>query len=149
MRAVVQRVSRASVTVDGEITGKIGKGLLVLLGVSTNDEESDAVYLLDKIINLRIFEDAAGKMNLSLAETGGELLVVSQFTLYGDTRRGRRPSYIEAAAPEKANSLYELFVAEARKQIGRVETGRFQAMMDVELVNDGPVTILLDSRKLF
>lgn len=149
MRAVVQRVSRASVTVDGEITGKIGKGLLVLLGVSTNDEESDAVYLLDKIINLRIFEDAAGKMNLSLAETSGELLVVSQFTLYGDTRRGRRPSYIEAAAPEKANSLYEFFVREARKQIGRVETGRFQAMMDVELVNDGPVTILLDSRKLF
>src|SRR4028119_1318329 len=105
MRAVVQRVSRASVTVDGEITGKIGKGLLVLLGVSSDDEESDAIYLLDKIINLRIFEDAAGKMNLSLAETNGELLVVSQFTLYGDTRRGRRPSYIEAAAPEKANSL--------------------------------------------
>ncbi|HEX8196598.1 MAG TPA: D-aminoacyl-tRNA deacylase [Pyrinomonadaceae bacterium] len=149
MRAVVQRVSRASVTVDGEITGKIGKGLLVLLGVSTDDEESDAVYLLDKIINLRIFEDAGGKMNLSLAETSGELLVVSQFTLYGDARRGRRPSYIEAAAPEKANQLYGFFVAEARKQIGRVETGRFQAMMDVELVNDGPVTILLDSRKLF
>ena len=149
MRAVVQRVSRASVTVDGEITGKIGKGLLVLLGVSTDDEESDAVYLLDKIINLRIFEDAAGKMNLSLAETSGELLVVSQFTLYGDTRRGRRPSYIEAAAPEKANQLYEFFVTQARKQIGRVETGRFQAVMDVELVNDGPVTILLDSRKLF
>jgi D-tyrosyl-tRNA(Tyr) deacylase len=149
MRAVVQRVSRASVTVESEITGKIGKGLLILLGVSTDDEESDAVYLLDKIINLRIFEDAAGKMNLSLAETSGELLVVSQFTLYGDTRRGRRPSYIEAAAPEKANQLYEFFVAEARKQIGRVETGRFQAMMDVELVNDGPVTILLDSRKLF
>lgn len=149
MRAVVQRVSRASVTVESEITGKIGKGLLVLLGVSTDDEESDAVYLLDKIINLRIFEDAAGKMNLSLAETSGELLVVSQFTLYGDARRGRRPSYIEAAAPEKANQLYEFFVAEARKQIGRVGTGRFQAMMDVELVNDGPVTILLDSRKLF
>jgi len=149
MRAVVQRVSRASVTVDGEITRKIGKGLLVLLGVSTDDQESDAVYLLDKIINLRIFEDAAGKMNLSLAETSGELLIVSQFTLYGDTRRGRRPSYIEAAAPEKANQLYEFFVTEARKQIGKVETGRFQAMMDVELVNDGPVTILLDSRKLF
>ena len=105
MRAVVQRVSQASVTVDGEITGKIGKGLLVLLGVSTDDEESDAVYLLDKIINLRIFEDAAGKMNLSLADTSGELLVVSQFTLYGDTRRGRRPSYIEAAAPEKLRAL--------------------------------------------
>lgn len=149
MRAVVQRVSRASVTVDGEITGKIGTGLLVLLGVSNDDAESDALYLLDKIINLRIFEDAAGKMNLSLAETGGEVLVVSQFTLYGDTRRGRRPSYIEAAPPEKANRLYEFFVAEARKQIETVETGRFQAMMDVELVNDGPVTILLDSRKLF
>jgi D-tyrosyl-tRNA(Tyr) deacylase len=149
MRAVVQRVSRASVTVDGEIVGKIEKGLLVLLGVSTDDEESDAVYLLDKIINLRIFEDAAGKMNLSLVETNGELLVVSQFTLYGDARRGRRPSYIEAAQPEKANRLYEFFAAEARKQIEKVETGRFQAMMDVELVNDGPVTILLDSRKLF
>jgi D-tyrosyl-tRNA(Tyr) deacylase len=149
MRGVVQRVSRASVTVDGEITGKIGKGLLVLLGVSTDDEESDALYLLDKIVNLRIFEDAAGKMNLSLIDAGGELLVVSQFTLYGDTRRGRRPSYIEAAAPEKANRLYEFFVAEARKQIATVETGRFQAMMDVELINDGPVTILLDSRKLF
>lgn len=149
MRGVVQRVTRASVTVDGEITGKIGKGLLVLLGVSTEDEESDAVYLLDKIINLRIFEDAAGKMNLSLIDVGGELLVVSQFTLYGDTRRGRRPSYLEAAAPEKANYLYEFFVTEARKQIATVETGRFQAMMAVELINDGPVTILLDSRKLF
>ncbi|MDQ4122009.1 MAG: D-aminoacyl-tRNA deacylase [Acidobacteriota bacterium] len=149
MRAVVQRVSRASVTVDGEIVGKIGKGLLVLLGVSTTDEETDALYLLDKIINLRIFEDAAGKMNLSLAEIGGELLVVSQFTLYGDARRGRRPSYIEAAQPENANRLYEFFVTEARKQIERIETGRFQAMMDVKLVNDGPVTILLDSRKLF
>jgi D-tyrosyl-tRNA(Tyr) deacylase len=149
MRAVVQRVSRASVTVEGEITGKIGKGLLVLLGVSTDDEENDAIYLLDKIINLRVFEDAAGKMNLSLLETGGDLLVVSQFTLYGDARRGRRPSFIEAAQPEKANLLYEFFVAEAGKQIRRVETGRFQAMMDVELINDGPVTILLDSRKLF
>ena len=149
MRAVVQRVSRASVTVEGETTGKIGLGLLVLLGVSAEDEEKDALYLLDKIINLRIFNDDEGKMNLSLADVSGELLVVSQFTLYGDTRRGRRPSYIEAAAPEKANQLYEFFVAEARKQIGRVETGRFQAMMDVELVNDGPVTILLDSRKLF
>lgn len=149
MRAVVQRVSRASVTVDSEITGKIGKGILVLLGVSAEDDERDAVYLIDKVINLRIFEDEAGKMNLSLADIGGELLVVSQFTLYGDTRRGRRPSYIEAAPPEKANRLYEFFVTEARQQIEIVETGRFQAMMDVELVNDGPVTILLDSRKLF
>jgi D-aminoacyl-tRNA deacylase len=149
MRAVVQRVSRASVTVDGEIVGKIGNGLLVLLGVSNNDTETDAAYLLDKIANLRIFTDESGKMNLSLLETGGGLLVVSQFTLYGDARRGRRPSYIEAAAPEKATRLYEFFVAEARKQIATIETGRFQAMMDVELVNDGPVTILLDSRKLF
>ena len=149
MRAVVQRVSGASVSVDGEITGKIAKGLLVLLGVSTGDEEKDAVYLLDKILNLRIFDDEAGKMNLSLLDFSGELLVVSQFTLYGDTRRGRRPSYIEAAAPEKANALYEFFVAEARRQIEKVETGRFQAMMKVESINDGPVTILLDSRKLF
>lgn len=149
MRAVVQRVSRASVTVEGETNGKIGKGLLVLLGVSADDEEKDAVYLLDKIINLRIFNDNEGKMNLSLVDISGELLVVSQFTLYGDARRGRRPSYIEAAQPEKANALYEFFVAEARKQIETVETGRFQAMMEVELVNDGPVTILLDSRKLF
>lgn len=149
MRAVVQRVSRASVTVEDKTTGKIGRGLLVLLGVSADDEEKDAVYLLDKIINLRIFNDNEGKMNLSLVDISGELLVVSQFTLYGDARRGRRPSYIEAAQPEKANALYEFFVTEARKQIEKVETGRFQAMMDVELVNDGPVTILLDSRKLF
>jgi D-tyrosyl-tRNA(Tyr) deacylase len=149
MRAVVQRVSRASVTVEGETTGKIGRGLLVLLGISADDEEKDAVYLLDKIINLRIFYDAEGRMNLSLVDSLGDLLVVSQFTLYGDARRGRRPSYIEAAQPEKANALYEFFVAEAHKQIEKVETGKFQAMMDVELVNDGPVTILLDSRKLF
>ena len=149
MRAVVQRVSRASVTVSGETIGKIEKGLLVLLGVANDDEEKDAVYLLDKILNLRIFDDETGKMNRSLLDFSGELLVVSQFTLYGDARRGRRPSYIEAAAPEKANALYEYFVGEAQKQIGTVETGRFQAMMDVELINDGPVTILLDSCKLF
>jgi len=149
MRVVVQRVSRGKVSVDGEIVGEIGRGILVLLGVSGEDSEKEAIYLLEKIINLRIIEDDDGKMNLSLLDIKGELLVVSQFTLYGDARRGRRPSFIRAAAPEKANSLYEFFVAEARKQIGKVETGRFQAMMDVELVNDGPVTILLDSEKLF
>jgi D-tyrosyl-tRNA(Tyr) deacylase len=149
MRAVIQRVSRAKVTVEGEITGEIGRGVLVLLGVSRSDSEKEADYLLEKILNLRIFEDRDGKMNLSLLDVGGELLVVSQFTLYGDARRGRRPSYIEAAAPDEANRLYEYFVAEARKKISKVETGRFQAMMDVELVNDGPVTILLDSTKLF
>jgi D-tyrosyl-tRNA(Tyr) deacylase len=149
MRAVIQRVSRAKVTVDGEITGEIGKGILVLLGVSREDSEKEALYLLEKTLNLRIFEDAEGKMNLSLLDIKGALLVVSQFTLYGDARKGRRPSFIEAAAPAEANRLYEFFVAEARKQIGQVGTGRFQAMMDVELVNDGPVTILLDSSKNF
>lgn len=149
MRAVIQRVSRAKVSVEGEITGEIGKGILVLLGISREDSEKEAVYLLEKTLNLRIFEDADEKMNLSLLDIAGELLVVSQFTLYGDARRGRRPSFIEAAAPEKANELYEFFVSEARKQIAKVGTGRFQAMMDVELVNDGPVTILLDSDKNF
>ena len=149
MRAVVQRVSRASVTVDGEVVGKIGRGLLVLLGVSGRDSETDAVYCVDKILKLRIFEDGNSKMNLSLLDIAGGLLVVSQFTLYGDTRRGRRPSFIDAAGPDKANRLYEYFVAEARKQTAEVATGRFQAMMDVELVNEGPVTILIDSEKLF
>ena len=149
MRCVIQRVSRARVLVDGETVGAIGTGILVLLGVSRGDSEKEAVYLLEKTLNLRIFEDSDGKMNLSLLDINGDLLIVSQFTLYGDTRRGRRPSFIEAAAPEKANFLYEFFVAEARKQIKQVETGRFQAMMNVELVNDGPVTILLDSEKLF
>jgi D-tyrosyl-tRNA(Tyr) deacylase len=149
MRAVVQRVSRASVTVDGEVVGKIGKGLLVLLGVSGRDAETDVTYCVEKVLNLRIFEDADGKMNLSLLDIVGELLVVSQFTLYGDTRRGRRPSFIDAAQPVEANMLYEVFVAKARKQVRKVETGRFQAMMDVELINDGPVTILIDSEKIF
>jgi len=149
MRAIIQRVSRAKVTVDGEIVGEINKGVLVLLGVSDEDSEKDAAYLLEKIINLRIFEDVAAKINSSLLDIKGELLVVSQFTLYGDVRRGRRPSFVRAAAPDKANLLYEFFVVKAREQIGKVETGRFQAMMDVELVNDGPVTILLDSEKLF
>ena len=149
MRAVVQRVSRAKVTVGEEITGEIGKGLLVLLGVSVRDSEKDAIYLAEKVLNLRVFEDAEEKMNLSLLDIKGELLVVSQFTLYGDVTRGRRPSFIDAAPPERANHLYEAFVAEAGKQLDGVQTGRFQAMMDVELVNDGPVTILLDSEKTF
>jgi D-tyrosyl-tRNA(Tyr) deacylase len=149
MRAVIQRVSRAKVSVDGETTGEIGKGLLVFLGVSRDDSETEADYLLRKTLNLRIFEDEDGMMNTSLLEFEGELLVVSQFTLYGDARKGRRPSFIEAAAPEEANRLYEYFVSKARIHISKVETGRFQAMMDVELVNDGPVTIILDSSKLF
>ena len=149
MRAVLQRVSRAKVSVDNEMVGEIGKGILILLGISREDTEKEAIYLLEKTLNLRIFEDADDKMNLSLLDIKGELLVVSQFTLYGDARKGRRPSFIEAASPEKANELYEFFVSEARKKIKKVETGRFQAMMDVELVGDGPVTILLDGAKLF
>jgi D-tyrosyl-tRNA(Tyr) deacylase len=145
MRAVLQRVSRARVTVNGESTGQIGRGIVVLLGVGTNDSEQDATYLVEKTVNLRIFDDENGKMNLSVLEVGGGLLVVSQFTLYADTRKGRRPSYIDAAEPEKANRLYEFYVSEARKQMANVQTGRFQAMMDVELVNDGPVTIILES----
>lgn len=149
MRAVIQRVSKAAVFVDNSIVGQIGKGLLVLLGVSQNDTEKDALYLLDKVINLRIFEDQDGRMNLSLLDVKGEMLVVSQFTLYGDVRRGRRPSFTEAAAPEKARELYNFFVKEASKVLRKVETGVFQAMMDVELINQGPVTILLDSEKKF
>ena len=149
MRAVVQRVSRAKVSVGDEVTGEIGRGLLVLLGISVRDTEKDAFYLVDKVLNLRVFEDGEEKMNLSLLDIKGELLVVSQFTLYGDVTRGRRPSFIDAAPPERANHLYEVFVAESGKQIKNVQTGRFQAMMDVELVNDGPVTILLDSEKKF
>lgn len=149
MRAVIQRVSRAKATVGSEITGEIGRGLLVLLGISVRDSEKDAVYLAEKTLNLRIFEDAEDKMNLSLLEISGELLVVSQFTLYGDATRGRRPSFIDAAPPERANRLYEAYVSESKRFVGKVETGRFQAMMDVELVNDGPVTILLDSEKKF
>ena len=149
MRAVVQRVSRAKVCVGKEIVGEIGRGVLVLLGVSVRDSDKDAAYLADKVLNLRIFEDAEDKMNRSLLDIKGQLLVVSQFTLYGDSTRGRRPSFIDAAPPERANRLYESFVTEARKQVTKVATGRFQAMMDVELVNDGPVTILLDSEKKF
>jgi len=149
MRAVVQRVTRASVTVDDEITGEIGHGLLVLLGVAGDDTESDADYLADKIARLRIFEDEAGKMNLSVVDAGGSVLAVSQFTLYGDVRRGKRPSFDAAARPERARELYEYFVGKIRAAGLRCETGRFQAMMNVELVNAGPVTILLDSKKTF
>ena len=149
MRAVVQRVSRAKVTVDGEITGEIGRGLLVLLGVAATDDEKGADYLVERIVNLRIFEDSDDKMNLSLIDTKGAMLVVSQFTLYGDTRRGRRPSFIDAAPPAQANQLYRYFVERSRQHVPKVATGRFQAMMDVELVNDGPVTIMLDSEKTF
>ena len=149
MRAVLQRVTRASVRVGGETVGGIGAGLVVLLGVARDDEERDARYLVEKIAHLRVFDDAAGRMNVSVAERGGALLVVSQFTLYGDVRRGRRPSWIEAAPPEEAEGLYESFVAGARGAGLRVETGSFRKMMEVELVNDGPVTLLVDSRKLF
>ena len=149
MRAVVQRVSRAKVTVNGEITGEIGRGLLVLLGVGAGDTRADADYLAEKTIGLRIFEDAGGKMNLSVAEVGGALLVVSQFTLYGDARRGKRPSFDAAAPPQQARELYEYFVEKVRAAGLRCETGRFQEMMQVELVNEGPVTILLDSAKAF
>jgi D-aminoacyl-tRNA deacylase len=149
MRCVIQKVSRAKVTVDSEITGEIRRGILILLGVSREDSEKEADYLLHKTLNLRIFEDENDKMNLSLLDIKGELLVVSQFTLYGDARKGRRPSFIEAAAPEKALELYEYFVSQARTYLSKVATGRFQAMMEVELINDGPVTILLDSDKNF
>ncbi len=149
MRAVVQRVSRASVTVDGEITGRIERGFLVLLGVAEDDDQDDVIFLAQKIAGLRIFEDQQGKMNLSLDDVGGKLLVVSQFTLLGDCRKGRRPSFLRAANPGKANELYQSFVAEVRGQGIDVETGRFQEHMHVELVNDGPVTLLVDSRKEF
>jgi D-aminoacyl-tRNA deacylase len=149
MRAVVQRVSRAQVTVNGELTGKIGLGLLVLLGVGRDDGEADAVYLAEKIAGLRIFEDDRGKMNLSILDARGAVLAVSQFTLYGDVRRGKRPSFDAAAPPEKARQLYEIFVDRIRAAGLPCETGRFQEMMKVELVNEGPVTILLDSEKSF
>jgi len=149
MRAVVQRVSRAQVTVNGEIVGKIGLGLLVLLGVGRDDGEADATYLAEKIAGLRVFEDAQGKMNRSVQEVGGSVLAVSQFTLYGDVRRGKRPSFDAAAPPEKARQLYEFFVEQIRAAGLPCETGRFQEMMKVDLVNEGPVTILLDSQKAF
>lgn len=148
MRAVVQRVTEAAVTIDGETAGQIGEGLLVLLGVGKGDTQKDLQYLAGKILNLRIFEDGQGKMNFSLQEQGKSLLVVSQFTLYGDCRKGRRPSFDQSEEPEKAKQLYEEFTAYCRQQGIVVETGRFAADMKVHLVNDGPVTILLDSSKL-
>lgn len=149
MRAVVQRVSRAQVSVGDEVTGKIGPGLLVLLGISKIDTAADADYVVAKILGLRIFGDENGKMNLSLADTRGAILAVSQFTLYGDVRKGRRPSFDQAAPPDLANELYEHFVRKIRDAGLTCETGRFQATMKVELVNDGPVTILLDSARTF
>lgn len=146
MRVVVQRSKRASVTVNGEVTGQITKGLVLLVGVTHDDKQEDAVYLADKIANLRIFEDTAEKMNRSLLDVGGEILSVSQFTLYGDCRKGRRPSFMDAAKPDQANQIYEAFNSLLRDKGIRVETGRFGAMMDVELTNDGPVTLIVDSK---
>ncbi len=149
MRAVVQRVSRAEVRVDGEVVGAIDKGLLILLGVGQEDGTSDAAYLAEKTVGLRVFQDADGKMNRSVEDVGASVLVISQFTLFGDCRKGRRPNFSAAAAPREAEALYELYVGLLRDRGLKVETGVFQAMMDVDSVNDGPVTILLDSKKVF
>lgn len=149
MRIVVQRCSKGSVTVDGQITGEIGKGFVLLVGVTHEDTTEDADWLVDKVLNLRVFEDEAGKMNHSLLDVGGALLSVSQFTLYGDCRKGRRPNFMAAARPDEAKTLYEYFNDKARSQGVTVETGVFGAMMDVALVNDGPVTLLLDSKRDF
>ncbi|MFL6560479.1 MAG: D-aminoacyl-tRNA deacylase [Bacillus sp. (in: firmicutes)] len=146
MRVVVQRSKGASVTVGGEVTGQITKGLVLLVGITHADKEEDAIYLADKIVNLRIFEDADEKMNLSLLDAGGEILSVSQFTLYGDCRKGRRPNFMDAARPDQAVQLYELLNSLLREKGIRVETGIFGAMMDVELINDGPVTLILESK---
>ncbi|QCX32786.1 D-tyrosyl-tRNA(Tyr) deacylase [Caloramator sp. E03] len=149
MRAVVQRVKSSSVKVDENVVGKIDKGLLVLLGVEDADTDEDIVYLAEKICNLRIFEDETGKLNLSLIDIAGSLLVVSQFTLYGDCRKGRRPNFMMAAKPEYAEKMYLKFVDECKKYVSNVETGKFQAYMEVEIINDGPVTLMLDSKKNF
>ena len=146
MRAVVQRVERAAVAVGGREISRTGRGLITFLGVEKGDADKDADYLVDKIINLRIFEDIDGKMNLSLTDIGGELMIISQFTLLGDCRKGRRPSFYRSEEPEKAKDLYDYFVAAAADQVREIGTGEFQAMMKIDLVNDGPVTILLDSR---
>ena len=149
MRAIIQRVKSASVTVEGQVVSEIGKGLLIFLGVAREDTSVDVNYMAGKIANLRIFEDDQGQMNLSILDVGGEGLVVSQFTLYGDCRKGRRPSFIAAARPEKADPLYQAFMDEISRLGVPIKAGIFQAMMDVELINDGPVTLMLDSNKLF
>lgn len=150
MRAVVQRVSRASVSVDGRKVGSIGRGMLVFLGVGEGDDRKDLEYMVNKLVGLRIFPDEGGSMNRSLLDVDGEMLVVSQFTLYGDCRKGRRPSFVKAMAPQEAEKMCEIFVEDSRLAgVSRVETGEFGAMMDVELLNDGPVTLLVDSKKLF
>lgn len=149
MRAVVQRVKKAKVTVEGEIVGEIGMGLMVLLGVGKEDSEKDLEYLKEKVLNLRIFNDEEGKMNNSLIDIGGELLVVSQFTLYGDARKGKRPGFSDAANPETANFMYEQFIKSAKESGVKTANGKFGADMDVEFINWGPVTILLDSKKIF
>ncbi len=146
MRAVLQRVSRARVVIGDEVAGEIGRGLLVLLGVASNDTPEQARWLAEKLVGLRVFEDADGKMNLGLTDVGGAMLIVSQFTLYGDCRKGRRPSFIDAAPPESAIPLYEAFINAVKAQGVRTATGRFGAMMQVELVNDGPVTLIVDSK---
>lgn len=146
MRAVVQRVKKSSVSIDKKVIAEIGKGLLVLLGVAKTDETRDVDYLVEKILNLRVFEDENSKMNKSLIEINGEMLVVSQFTLLGNCRKGRRPSFVEAAEPEKANALYENFINQVRQKGVSAQTGQFRAMMDVSLINDGPVTLILESR---
>jgi len=146
MKAVIQRVDYSNVTVAGDTAGAIDRGMLVLLGVAKGDTEKDAEYLVDKIVNLRIFEDGDGKMNLSLLDIAGEMLVVSQFTLLADCRKGRRPSFVNAGEPELAERLYEYFMRKARQKVAKVAAGRFQAMMKIELVNNGPVTIILESR---
>ncbi|MEC1612221.1 D-aminoacyl-tRNA deacylase [Bacillus mojavensis] len=146
MKLVVQRVTEASVTVDGDVIGQIGQGVMVLVGITHDDTEEDAAYLAEKMVNLRIFDDSDGKMNLSLLDTGGEVLSVSQFTLYGDTRKGRRPNYMNAAKPDKALGLYEKWNDLLREKGIKVETGKFGAMMDVKLTNSGPVTLIMDSK---
>jgi D-tyrosyl-tRNA(Tyr) deacylase len=147
MRAVIQRVKSAAVYVDGQLSGKIGNGLLVFVGVAKGDNEDDLSYMASKLPDLRIFEDTSGKFNLSLKEKGGEILIVSQFTLYGDCRKGRRPSFTEAEEPTAAKNLYDQFISKLREQRISVQTGEFQAKMEVHLINDGPVTLLLDSKK--
>ena len=147
MIAIIQRVKKSSVTAGGKVIGKTGRGLLILLGVAKEDKSADADYLAEKIINLRVFEDKDGRMNRSLIETGGEMLVVSQFTLLGDCRKGRRPSFVNAAKPEKANELYMHFITRVQQKGITAETGQFGAMMDVSLINDGPVTLIVESTK--